>query len=291
VTGRILHISDLHLGRSTESEPLTALRALLPGLDPEILVVTGDLTHRGRRAELERARELLESLGLPLLAVPGNHDIPYVFPTRFTRTRDEWDRVFGTTEPVYISGRLAVVGLNSVRPWRQQGGALESSQLERLLPKLEGTQAGALRTAALHHHLAAPPWRAAHKRPVRRRDLVLQSLASAGVELVLSGHVHQSAVAERREFEVVEQDQRASIVLATAAGFGRPRPQRRGEALGFNVYEYDQESISAATWSWSGGSFTEIGRRMFRRREPGRPMRSSASTRAVTRSGTKRRFG
>jgi 3',5'-cyclic AMP phosphodiesterase CpdA len=244
-----------------------ALRELIPGLDPEILVVTGDLTHRGRRAELERARELLESVGLPLLAVPGNHDIPYVFPTRFTRTREEWDRVFGTTEPVYMSDQLAVVGLNSVRPWRQQGGALESSQLERLVPKLEDAQPGALRTAALHHHLAAPPWRAAHKRPVRRRDLVLQSLASARVELVLSGHVHQSAVAERREFEVVEHDQRGSIVLATAAGFGRPRPQRRGEALGFNVYESDDESISAVTWSWAGSSFIRVGRRTFQRRE------------------------
>jgi 3',5'-cyclic AMP phosphodiesterase CpdA len=265
VTGRVLHISDLHLGHTTGSEPLAALRELIPGLDPEILVVTGDLTHRGRRAELERARELLESVGLPLLAVPGNHDIPYVFPTRFTRTREEWDRVFGTTEPVYVSGRLAVVGLNSVRPWRQQGGALELSQLERLPHKLERAEAGALRVAAVHHHLAAPPWRAAHKRPVRRRDRVLQSLVSAGIELVLSGHVHQSAVAERREFEVVEHDQRPSIVLATAAGFGRPRPERRGEALGFNVYESNEESISVSTWSWSGRSFAEVGRRMFQR--------------------------
>ena len=123
-----------------------------------------------------------------------------------------------------------------------------------------------MRTVALHHHLAAPPWRAAHKRPVRKRDLVLQRFASAGVELVLSGHVHQSAVAERREFEVVEDGQRKSIVLATAAGFGRPRPERRGEALGFNFYEFDQESISVVTWSWSGGQFTEVGRRTFQRR-------------------------
>ena len=265
MTGRILHISDLHLGRRATSEPLTALRELIPGLAPEILVVTGDLTHRGRRAELERARELLESLSLPLLAVPGNHDIPYALPTRFTRTRQEWERVFGTTEPIYTSDRLAVVGLNSVRPWRQQGGALDSSQLDRLAPKLEAAQAGSLRTAALHHHLAAPPWRTAHKRPVRRRDLVLQRLASAGVELVLSGHVHQSAVAERREFEVVEHDRRPSIVLATAAGFGRPRPQRRGEALGFNVYESDPETISVVTWSWSRGTFAEVGRRTFQR--------------------------
>jgi 3',5'-cyclic AMP phosphodiesterase CpdA len=266
VTGRILHISDLHLGRGATSEQLTALAELLPGLTPEILVVTGDLTHRGRRAELELARELLESLGLPLLAIPGNHDIPYVLPTRFTRTREEWDRVFGTTEPVYTSDRLAVVGLNSVRPWRQQGGALESSQLDRLGPKLEGARGtGALRTVALHHHLAAPPWRAAHKRPVHKRDEVLHRLVSAGVELVLSGHVHQSSVAERREFEVVERDERSSIVLATAPGFGRPRPQRRGEALGFNYYEFDEESISVVTWSWSSRTFAEVGRRSFER--------------------------
>jgi 3',5'-cyclic AMP phosphodiesterase CpdA len=265
MTGRILHLSDLHLGHATAAEPLERLRELIPTLDPEILVVTGDVTHRGRPEQLEQARELLESLGLPLLAIPGNHDIPYVFPTRFTRTREAWERVFGTAEPVYFSDRLAIVGLNSVRPWRQQGGALGSAQLGRVAPTLEGAQATALRTVAVHHHLAAPPWRAAHKRPVRKRDLVLQKFASAGVELVLSGHVHQSAVAERREFEVVEDDQRGSIVLATAAGFGRPRPERRGEAVGFNLYEFDQASISIATWSWSGRAFVEAGRRKFLR--------------------------
>jgi 3',5'-cyclic AMP phosphodiesterase CpdA len=265
MTGRILHLSDLHLGHATAAEPLERLRELIPTLDPEILVVTGDVTHRGRPEQLEQARELLESLGLPLLAIPGNHDIPYVFPTRFTRTREAWERVFGTAEPVYFSDRLAIVGLNSVRPWRQQGGALGSAQLGRIAPTLEGAQATALRTVAVHHHLAAPPWRAAHKRPVRKRDLVLQKFASAGVELVLSGHVHQSAVAERREFEVVEDDQRGSIVLATAAGFGRPRPERRGEAVGFNLYEFDQASISIATWSWSGRAFVEAGRRKFLR--------------------------
>jgi 3',5'-cyclic AMP phosphodiesterase CpdA len=278
MTGRILHISDLHLGHTTAPEPLDGLRELIPTLDPEILVVTGDLTHRGRPAELERARELLESLSLPLLAVPGNHDIPYVFPARFTRTREAWERVYGTEEPAYFSDRLAIIGMSSVRPWRQQGGALGSSQLGRVAPKLEGTQASALRTVALHHHLAAPPWRAAHKRPVRKRDVVLQRLASAGVELVLSGHVHQSSVAERREFEVLEHDQRSSIVLATAAGFGRPRPQRRGEALGFNVYETDPETISVVTWSWSHGAFAEVGRRTFQRREPERATRPAAST-------------
>lgn len=265
MTGRILHISDLHLGRGATSEPLTALRELLPTLAPEILVVTGDLTHRGRREELESARALIDSLELQLLAVPGNHDIPYVLPTRFTRTSDEWERVFGTAEPVYTSSALAIVGVNSVRPWRQQGGALVQSQLDALTSNLERAPAGALRTVALHHHLAAPPWRAAHKRPLRRRDLVLRRLASAGAELVLSGHVHQGSVTEHREFEVVELDGSRSLVLATAAGFGRPRPRRSGEAVGFNVYEPEAERLVVTTWAWTGSSFTEVGRRAFSR--------------------------
>jgi hypothetical protein len=86
-----------------------------------------------------------------------------------------------------------------------------------------------------------------------------------GAELVLSGHVHQSAVSERREFEAVEHARLPSLVLATAPGFGRPRPQRRGEAVGFNFYEFDKESISVVTWSWSGRTFTEVGRRIFQR--------------------------
>ena len=63
--------------------------------------------------------------------------------------------------------------------------------------------------------------------------------------------------------------QRGAIVLATAAGFGRPRPDRRGEALGFNFYEFDPRSISVVTWSWSGGTFAEVGRRTFQRGQRG----------------------
>ena len=72
-------------------------------------------------------------------------------------------------------------------PGVHQQGALETSQLARATSKLERAHEGALRVAVLHHHLAAPPWRAARKRPLRDRDEVLRSLAVAGVELVLGG--------------------------------------------------------------------------------------------------------
>ncbi|MGH3132311.1 MAG: metallophosphoesterase family protein [Gaiellaceae bacterium] len=261
----VLHVSDLHIGRRETPEPVAALGELVGRLEPELLVATGDLAHRGRRGELERAAELLRGLRVPVLAVPGNHDIPYTVPARFTRTYAEWERVFGPREPVYSSERLFVAGLSSVRPLRQQGGALGDDQLARLARRLREAPESSLRMVALHHHLAAPPWRARRKRPLSRRDHVLQALAAAGAELVASGHVHQAGVAERREFEALEDRPRSSLVLATVPGLGRPRPRRRGEARGINVYDADEDTLTVTTFAWSGSAFAEAARRSFRR--------------------------
>lgn len=265
MAARVLHVSDLHIKREEPLEPLEALRDLVSRLEPELLLATGDLAHRGRPAQLERAAELLHSLGVPLLAIPGNHDIPYFVPARFTRAFADWHRVFGTTEPVYVSDGLFVAGLNSVRPWRQQSGALSNERLARATSRLGEAPVGALRVVALHHHLAAPPWRARGKRPLARRDRVLRLLAAAEVELVVSGHVHQAAIAERREFEAIEERGERSIVLVSAPGFGRPRPRRRGEARGVNVYEAGEDAMSVTTYAWDGNTFAEVGRRSFRR--------------------------
>ena len=268
MASRIFHISDLHLGRHETPEPYTALQDLRERLSPDLLVVSGDLTHRGRRSELEHAQNLLQAFDLPLLAVPGNHDIPYTFPARFTSTFAEWERVFGTTDPHYASEALAVVGLNSVRPWRQQQGALEKTQLAAATSMLEQAHFGALRVVVCHHHLAAPPWRAARKRPLHSRDKVLRSLAAAGAELVLGGHVHQAAIAERREFEALDRVGSRSLVLATAPGFSRVRPNRSGEALGINVIETDAETLAVLTYAWDGTQFEAVGRRSFSRLMP-----------------------
>jgi 3',5'-cyclic AMP phosphodiesterase CpdA len=224
------------------------------------------MSHRGRPQQLRRSAEILGELGLPWLAVPGNHDIPYTFPARFTRTFAEWEAAYGETEPLYSSDALVVAGLNSVRPWRQQGGALRSDQLTRVTARLRDAPAGAYRAVALHHHLAAPPWPSSRKKPIRRRDDVLRALAEAGTELVLSGHVHQTDVAERREFEALEDGSRRSLVLASAPGIGRPRPHRTGETRGVNVYDADADALTVTTLIWDGDEFAEIAKRVFPRR-------------------------
>lgn len=246
---RLLQVSDLHAGTKEEPEIEEALRALVAEAEPELVVATGDLTHSNRPAEHERAAALLGSLGRPLLVVPGNHDIPRWPPGRLARPFAEFLRRWPEAEPVYRSERLAVCGLNSVRPWKYQGGALRRSQLERVERVLVDAPPRALRVVALHHHLIGAPWRT-RKRTIANRSSVLGALVDAGAELVLSGHVHQSTVGERREFEVTYGPVHGTAVV-TSPGLGQPRPRRRGEARGLHVIEAD-DSMRILTYAWTG---------------------------------------
>jgi 3',5'-cyclic AMP phosphodiesterase CpdA len=263
VNARLLHVSDLHAGIHEEPEVERALGRLVERLEPQLVVASGDLAHRGRREQLERAAELLRSLGPPVLAVPGNHDVPYT-PARFVRPWAEFERIWETTEPTASPPGLHVVGLNSARPFRQQGGALSRTQLARAAERLGAAEETALRVAVLHHHLIGAPWRTTHKRPVSRRNHVLRSLVDAGADLILAGHIHQAAVSERHEFEVVGEEARTAVV-AIAPGLGRPRPRRLGEARGLHLHEADADAIVVRTFRWSHGDWTVSAERRFAR--------------------------
>ena len=199
--------------------------------------------------------------------VPGNHDIPYTFPARFTRPWAEFERQWETVEPVFRSDELMVVGLNSVRPWRHQSGRIRAAQITRTAELLADAPEDALRVVALHHHLIGAPWRS-RKRPVAHRSTVLAGLVDAGAELILAGHIHQAAISERHEFEVDRNGLRGATV-SIAPGLGQPRPNRRGEARGLHVYEASADSLLVQTYVWRGGDWGLTARRHFPRgREP-----------------------
>ena len=261
---RALHVSDLHVRDDDTSAQREALEALTALVEPELVIVTGDLSHRGRAPQLQAAKALLEGLGRPVLAVPGNHDLPHSLPARFTHPSARFAAVFGAVNPVYRSETLTVCGLDSTRPWRHQGGALPATRLARAAEVLTTSPQDALRVVALHHHLAAPPWRTSRKFPLRHRDRALASLADSGAELVVGGHVHQCSVTTRSEFQVLLPGE-PSPVLVTAPGLHRPRPHRPGEAQGAVVYEWDDETLVVTSYVGSGVRFDTVGRREFPR--------------------------
>ena len=260
---RILHVSDLHTGTTEDAAIAPALTTLVERVGPELVVCTGDVTHRNRREQHVKAAALLRGLGPPLLVIPGNHDIPRMPPGRFTATFSEFRQEWPETEPVHASAGFHVVGLNSVRPWRQQSGGLRRSQLRWAAERLREAAPGALRVVALHHHMIGAPWRT-RKKPVAERNRVLGSLVDSGAELVLAGHTHQGAVSERREFEVVHGDVGA-VLVSVAPGLGQPRPRRRGEARGLHVYEAAEETVSVSTYIWRDGDWALTAERLFPR--------------------------
>jgi 3',5'-cyclic AMP phosphodiesterase CpdA len=263
----LLHLSDLHVGTAEAPEVERSLAALIARAAPELVIASGDLTHRGRPEQHGAAAGFLRSLGPPILAIPGNHDIPYTFPARFTRTFAEFERQWETTEPVFSSERVHVVGLNSVRAWRHQSGGIRESQLRHARDRLAEAPKGALRVVTLHHHLIGAPWRS-RKKPVSRRSKVLAALVDAGAELILAGHIHQGAVSERHEFEVIRGEVRGAVV-SIAPGLGQPRPNRRGEARGLQVYQASEHEIRVETYIWRDDDWGLTARRVFARgREP-----------------------
>jgi 3',5'-cyclic AMP phosphodiesterase CpdA len=263
VITRILHVSDLHMGAHESPEVEHAMAALVERTAPELVIATGDLTHRGRRDQHERAAAALRRLGAPVVAVPGNHDIPYTFPARFTSPWREFDREWTTTEPVHASDSLHVVGVNSVRPYRHQSGGVRDAQLDRVRTRLAEAAPGAVRVVALHHQLIGAPWRT-RKRPVANRTHVLGQLVDSGAELILGGHIHQATVSERHEFEVITGDARG-VVVSIAPGFGQPRPHRRGEARGCVVYTATDDALLAETYIWRDDDWGLTAQRRFAR--------------------------
>lgn len=257
-------MSDLHLGTREDPAVERSLAALVGQVGPELIIASGDLTHRGTPEQHDLAAAFLRGFGIPVHAIPGNHDLPYTFPGRFTHTWREFERVWGTTQPVYRSEAVMVVGLRSPRPWLYQEGLVRRRQLDWARAQLAEAPDGALRVVALHHHLLGAPWRSGRKLPVAFRNRVLATLVDSGAELVVAGHIHQAAMSERREFEVVHGDVRA-VVISIAPGLGQPRPNRRGEARGLHVYEAGDAHLTATTYIWRDDDWALSAERRFPR--------------------------
>jgi 3',5'-cyclic AMP phosphodiesterase CpdA len=267
VLTRVLHLSDLHFGAGDDDAIEHGAPVLIERFRPELVIASGDLSHRGREDQLARASRFLRSLGPPVLAIPGNHDIPYTFPARFTRSFRLFERQWETTEPTYSSPSLHVVGLNSVRPWRHQSGGIRTRQLAEAAQRLQSEPASAFKIVVLHHHLIGAPWRS-RKKPVARRNHVLASLVDAGADLILAGHIHQAAVSERHEFEISRGGERG-VVVSVAPGLGQPRPKRQGEARGLHIYEIEERCLRVRTFVWRDTDWGLTAERRFPRgREP-----------------------
>ena len=187
---RILQLSDTHFG--TERKPVVeAALDLARSLNPDLVVLSGDITQRARRGQFAAARKFIERLSLPVLTVPGNHDIPLfnVF-ARALNPYGNYKRALGPVlEPVFENAGLLAIGVNTTRPRRRKDGEISGSQIARVAERLRQAKPGQLRIVVAHH-----PVRAKVESDLSNlligRERALEAWAQAGVDLVLGGHIH-----------------------------------------------------------------------------------------------------
>jgi 3',5'-cyclic AMP phosphodiesterase CpdA len=186
----MLQVSDTHFG--TEQAPVVeALASLARQQQPDVLVLSGDITQRARPAQFRAARAFADRLGAPVLAVPGNHDIPLLdWWARLRRPYARYIAAFGADlEPVHSSPELMVVCVNTTRAWRHKHGEISGRQVDRVARLLEGAEPAQLRVVVVHQPAAVTR---AEDLPNRLRGhaAALERWAAAGADLVMGGHIH-----------------------------------------------------------------------------------------------------
>ncbi|MBN8473862.1 metallophosphoesterase [Sulfuritalea sp.] len=186
----LLQISDTHFG-TEQAQVVEALLTLAAEQRPKLVVLSGDITQRAQPAQFRAAKAFVERLGAPVLAIPGNHDIPlFDLWARLTRPYARYTRVFGADlEPVHSSPDLLLIGVNTTRAWRHKNGEVSAAQIDRVAQRLSAASPRQLRVVAVHQPVAVT---AAGDRPdlLRGHPAALRAWSAAGADLVLGGHIH-----------------------------------------------------------------------------------------------------
>lgn len=187
---RLLQISDTHFG-TERPEVMTAIKLLCQAHNHELVILSGDITQRARRAQFAAAKDFTNQLGAPLLSVPGNHDLPlFNLLARLFSPYGNYRRYFGDElEPEFETDRLLVIGVNSTRPSRHKNGELTDEQIKRVARRLGQARPGQLRVVVQHHPVRAVEATDTANLMINREKAV-PAWVDAGMDLVLAGHIH-----------------------------------------------------------------------------------------------------
>lgn len=187
----VLQVSDTHFG-TERAHVVEAVQALAAELKPDLVVLSGDITQRARRAQFAAARRFAERLNArALLVIPGNHDIPLLnLWARIANPYGSYAEAFGTElEPSYESDHLLVIGVNTTRARRHKHGEVSPAQVERVSARLRRSPRGQLRIVVTHHPIHVPSV-TEENNLLRGHAEAAGAWAAAGADLVMGGHIH-----------------------------------------------------------------------------------------------------
>ena len=242
----LVHVSDLHFGRSDKSVVEGLFREML-AIRPDLVIISGDLTQRAHKSEFAEAHLFLERLkenGLRYFVIPGNHDIaPLYRPMErlLNPYKDYREHISQNTESFYSDDEIAIASINTVNRLTIESGSVAPEQLEAVHEWFSRFPETIVKIVVTHHPLHRNP-RKFFRKPARHARGALMNLTFSGVDAYLSGHLHRTAF---------------SRPGALSVHAGTVSERLRGEPASFNVIsiELPHMIVEKRAWNESAGTF------------------------------------
>ncbi|MBV0932573.1 metallophosphoesterase family protein [Marinobacterium weihaiense] len=187
---RLIQLSDLHFG-TERPEVVRALIDRLQRLKPDLLMLSGDITQRARPGQFAACRRFLQRLPpVPILAVPGNHDLPlFNLWQRLHSPYRHFRGCFGhELAPVFKAPGLLVLGVNTTSPTRHVDGRFSTRMVRQVAARLKASSA-AVKIVVGHHPVDAV-LASDEANIAAGAESAMRCWAAAGMQLYLAGHIH-----------------------------------------------------------------------------------------------------
>ena len=191
----IVQISDLHIGSQFLEDKFNLLVQEVNELNPDTIVITGDLTNEGLMKEYQECKSLLSKFNTKkIIIMPGNHD--------YRNTGYLLFKKFFPFESINeLSDDVVLVTVGTARPDRNNGevGYRQNIWLDRTMKKYKNK----IKIVAMHHHLIAIPDTGSDQLTVVDAGDVLRTILDTHVDVVLCGHKHRPWAWNFRNLTVV----------------------------------------------------------------------------------------
>jgi len=249
MTVRLAHLSDIHFGGENAPAVAAATQMLNAGAF-DLVVVTGDLTRYAEVREFEAAAAWLSQIEAPKLVTPGNHDAPYLaWAERLFAPFRRYERSIGpAAAQACLGAEFALRGLNTARGaqprlnWSK--GQISRRQVRAAVDWFDRSGPQRVRIVACHHPLTEMIGGPMTGR-VWGGEAAARDFATAGVDLVLSGHIHAPFT-----WPYPYGDRKTYAVGASTLSV-----RQRGVPAGFNVIEVDEGAMRIAALAWTGSHY------------------------------------
>ena len=258
----MVHVSDPHFGDVADLHKIAAVENLVPDLEPDVTVISGDLTLRARHGEFQAARLFVRELERtgPVFVIPGNHDvqwwwrpfIPFASQAKYTKFRRHFGPVLTPTMDLteaIIAGAQTAHGIawGSLTPRLRDlavKGHLRKEEARRVKSLFAKAGSEQTRVLVLHHNMLRG--QLSERMGLARWRRAQRHIVDTGADVVLCGHDHQEKV-----------DMLEGVVVSCAGTISQS--SRGGRRSAFHRLCFEDDSIQVEIYVW------EPKQRLFKR--------------------------